>query len=59
MTKIKTKIKAAGLNQAKIARQLSLQPSTVCMTLKNGIRTIRVAKRYAAVIGCDWRELLD
>ena len=24
-----------------------------------GIRTVKTAKRYAAVFNCDWRELLD
>lgn len=24
-----------------------------------GIRTVKTAKRYAIVFGCDWRKLLD
>jgi transcriptional regulator with XRE-family HTH domain len=33
--------------------------ATVHDTETSGIRTARIAKRYAAVLGCDWKDLLD
>ena len=56
------------LRRLRLERKLTLRsigeivkttPQTVHDTEVRGIRTIKTAKRYAAVFGCDWRMLLD
>ena len=42
-----------------IGEMINATPQTVHDTEVRGIRTIKTAKRYAAVFGCDWRMLLD
>ena len=44
---------------AELARRLDVTRQCVCNAKDNGIKTARIAKRYAAALGCDWRELLD
>ena len=56
------------LRRLRLERKLTLRsigeivkttPQTVHDTEVRGIRTIKTAKRYAVVFGCDWRDLLD
>ena len=42
-----------------IGEMINATPQTVHDTEVRGIRTIKTAKRYAVVFGCDWRDLLD
>ena len=57
-----------SLRRLRLKRKLTLRevgagvhttPQTVHDTEVRGIRTVKTAKRYAAVFGCDWRDLLD
>ena len=57
-----------SLRRLRLERKLTLRevgagvhttPQTVHDTEVRGIRTVKTAKRYAAVLGCDWRDLLD
>ena len=57
-----------SLRRLRLERKLTLRevgagvhttPQTVHETEVRGIRTVKTAKRYAAVLGCDWRDLLD
>lgn len=51
--------KQKGLCAAELARRLNVCRSCVSIAEKKGIRTSSAAKRYAAVLDCDWRELLE
>ena len=52
-------IRSRGLSQKDVARRTGVKYKTVNRQCITGIKTPRVAKRYAAVLCCDWRELLD
>ena len=49
----------AGLLVRELAEMLKASPSTVCQQEKRGIQNARIARRYAAALGCDWKDLLD
>lgn len=59
MTHLKTLRKQKGLRLRHIAEMVCSTPQTVWKHEQYGIKTARIAKRYAAALGCDWRELLD
>lgn len=59
MTRLKQKTKEHGLSQAELARLSKVKIKTLNRSCRTGIKTVRVAKRYAEALGCDWRELLD
>lgn len=42
-----------------IGEIVNVTPQTVHDTEVYGIRTVKTAKRYAAALNCDWRDLLD
>ena len=42
-----------------IGEIIKVTPQTVHDTEVYGIKTVKTAKRYAAALNCDWRELLD
>ena len=52
-------IRSCGLSQKDVAQRTGVKYKTVNRQCITGIKTPRVAKRYAAVLGCNWRELLD
>lgn len=58
-TKLRLALTAHGMRQTALAVAVGLTPQTVSSAVKSGIKTTRLAKKYAAAIGCDWRELLD
>ncbi len=58
-TKLRRKINAMQLSQTALAKRLNAKVTTINMSVLNGIKTTRVAKRYAEALGCDWRDLLD
>lgn len=47
------------LTQTQLGKLLNVTRSCICLTERNGIKTIKVAQRYAAVLNCDWKELID
>ncbi len=42
-----------------VAKKVDASIQSVHAQEVRGIRTIKNAKRYAVVLGCDWRDLLD
>ena len=59
MTQLRRLRLERGLTLRSIREIVKSTPQTVHDTEVRGIRTIKTAKRYAAVFGCDWRMLLD
>ena len=53
------RVRMLGLSQKDVAQRAGIKYKTVNRQCITGIKTPRVAKRYAAVLCCDWRELLD
>ena len=59
MTRLKKTRIDRGLKACVLAQRLNITRQCVCIAEKKGIRNVSAAKRYAAVLGCDWRDLLD
>lgn len=59
MSKLYAMRKQRGLCAAELARRLNVCRSSVSIAEKKGIRNSAAAKRYAVVLECDWRDLLD
>lgn len=59
MTQLKRYRKIYRVSQAELARLLKLTRATVCQTEKDGIKTIRTAKKYAAILNCRPEDLLE
>ena len=59
MSNFKNAIKASGLKIVELSRLTGASAKTISRTAVLGIKTARLAKRYAAVLGCDWKDLLD
>ena len=59
MTSLALTRRRAGLCLREVAEKLQVTAQTVQQQEKRGIRSIRTARRYAAALGCDWRDLLD
>ncbi len=57
-TPLGRKLRERNQSQIEFAMQANLCISSVHAACR-GIMTSRTAKRYAAVLGCDWKELLD
>lgn len=52
-------IKGRGLSQRELAEQLGVTPAAVSQQVKHGIKSIRVAKKYARILNCNPLFLLD
>lgn len=52
-------LQSRKLTQRSIARALGITESAVSQQLKNGIRSMRTARKYAAVLKCNPYFLLD
>ena len=48
-----------GMTQKEVARLLRIKQPSYCNAERFGIKKLTTAKRYAAALGCDWRDLLD
>ena len=59
MSKLKAMRLLRQLKLRELAELCGVTISAVHDTEVRGIRTVRIAKRYAAVLGCDWKDLLD
>ena len=59
MTKLRKRRTVAGLKLREVGERVGSTPQTVHDLEVSGIKTERTAKRYAAALNCDWRELLD
>ena len=51
-------MKARGISNKELIKRSGLNPGTVSHQRRVGIKTLRVAKRYAVVLDCDPLELL-
>ena len=59
MSKLKAMRQLRKLKLRELAALCGVTISAVGDLEARGIRTVRIAKRYAAVLGCDWKDLLD
>ena len=59
MTSLAIQRKKLGLRLREVAERLHLTAQTVQQQEKRGIQSIRTARRYAAVLCCNWKDLLD
>ena len=59
MSRLKKKIKTCGMTQMEIAKQIGIDRKTVNRQCRDGIRTVRVARRYAEILKCAPQELLE
>ena len=59
MSRLKQKIKSCGMTQHEICRQTGISRKTVSRQCRDGIRTTRVARRYADVLKCHPLDLLE
>ena len=59
MSKLRAMRLRRRLKLREIAALCGVTTSTIHDTEVRGIRTVRIAKRYAAALGCDWKDLLD
>lgn len=59
MSRLKKKIKSCGMKQYEISRQTGINYKTVNRQCRDGIRTLRVAQRYAEVLKCHPLDLLE
>lgn len=59
MSRLKRKIRTCGLKQQEISEQTGINSKTVNRQCRDGIRTVRVARRYAEVLKCHPRDLLE
>ena len=58
MKALKVKLKEANMKQKELAARCGVPAAVVSAHTRRGVQTLRVAKRYAAVLGCDPLELL-
>ncbi len=49
----------AHLTQEELGKRCGVSKSCVCVHERKGIKTIRLARRYAAELNCDPLELLS
>ena len=59
MSKLKAMRLRRGLKLRELAALCGVTTSTIGNSEARGVRTARIAKRYAAALGCDWKDLLD
>lgn len=59
MTKLKDRLQALRMSQTDFAKLVKGKVSNINRACKEGVRTGRIAARYAAVLGCDPRDLLE
>ncbi len=59
LSRLKRKIKTCGMTQQEIAKQTGIDRKTVNRQCRDGIRTVRVARRYAEIMKCKPQELLE
>lgn len=59
MSRLKRKVKTCGMTQQEISRQTGINRTTVNRQCRDGIRTLRIARRYAEALKCKPQELLE
>jgi len=59
MSRLKAMRQRRKLKLREVAALCGVTTSTIGNLEARGIHTVRIAKRYAAVLGCDWKDLLE
>ena len=58
-TKLSRKARASGMLLREIAAKRGVSPCVLTRQMAAGVKTLRIAQEYAAVLDCDPVELLD
>ncbi len=58
-TRLKCQVKKSGMRQVELAKLTGIKVKTVSRQCITGIKTIRVAKRYARVLNCNPLDLIE
>lgn len=59
MTKLKDRLQALRMSQTDLAKLVKGKVSNINHACKEGVRTGRMAARYAAVLGCSPADLIE
>ena len=59
MTVIAHIVRSKNIRQRELAERLGVSPAAVSQQLKHGIKSIRVARKYASILKCNPLLLLD
>lgn len=59
MTRLRKIRKAAGIKQKTLAAQVGVHATVVGKHDREGVKTVRVAKRYAEALGCSPLDILE
>ena len=59
MTKLKDRLQALRMSQTDLAKLVKGKVSNINRACKEGVRTGRMAARYAAVLGCSPADLIE
>ena len=59
MTKLQDRLQASGMSQTDFAKLVNGKVSNINRACKEGVRTGRIAARYAAILGCSPADLLE
>ena len=58
-SKLKRMVKKSGLKLKEIAARRGVSPCVVTRQVSKGVKTLKIAREYAEVLGCDPVEVLD
>lgn len=58
-TKLRAILKTRELRQNKFARRIGVSPQVMNFHVKHGIRSVRIARRYAEALNCRPEELIE
>jgi DNA-binding Xre family transcriptional regulator len=58
-TKLRKLLQELCVRQSELAAAVGIKQNTLHNHVANGVKTMRIAKRYAAALGCDPRDLLE
>ena len=59
MSKFKSALKKSGLRQKDLAKLSGASEKTISRAVVLGIKTPRLAQRYAPHLGCSWIDLIE
>ena len=48
-----------GITAIELSKRVGVSRQNVSLAEKKGLRNAAAAKRYAAALNCDWKDLLD
>ena len=59
MNKLKQARKTKGITQKQLGEIVGITQAGVAVHEKHGVKTVKIAKRYAAALGCQWQSIID